>query len=75
MVEKKACATSGLVLSLFFPHFFMARRGESGYKSIHAGLPKEVSTFRLFLVPYLSQTSLFFARQYSGKVMENEGFQ
>ncbi len=62
MVEKKVCVTNGLVLSLFFPHFFMARAGESGYKSIHMGLPKEVSTSRLFLA-LISELNLFIFRK------------
>lgn len=62
VTEKKARATDGLVLSLFFLHFFMARPGESGYKSIHMGLPKEVSTSRLFLA-LIFELNLFIFRK------------
>lgn len=36
VLEKQACATNGLVLSLLFHTSFMVCLSEGGYKSIHA---------------------------------------
>jgi hypothetical protein len=75
MVEKQACAADGLVLSLFYLHFFHGLPGEGGYKSIHGvswnrlRLPSDLSTLTI------EPNSLFFLRQYSERGCGDEGFQ